>query len=327
MPNRLRRAWPLLRRAVLAGVCAWLAGPAEATDAAACPPPAHMPAQSELVQAAQRARDRGLLWRIERDDKVSWLYGTIHVGKLEWAFPGPTIAAALRQARSLALELDVGSAEVQQQIAAMRTRPDAQRRDPALPAALGARMRQQIAAACLDPNQMSDQPPVLQAVTLAVLSARGDGLDPAYAQEFALAGFMRARGVPVHSLETPAGQLDALGGGSEAEQLALVAQTLEQLDNGKARATLLRLARAWDDGDFDTLARYEQWCDCAHDAAERALLARVNDERNPALADGIAVLHEHAAPVFAAVGALHMTGEQSLPALLRRRGFSVERIR
>jgi uncharacterized protein len=109
-------------------------------------------------------------------------------------------------------------------------------------------------------------------------------------------------------------------------RLALLDQALDQLDDGQARTTLVRLAQAWSDGDLDTIAHYEQWCECARDDAERAFLARLNDDRNPALAERIAALHARGDAVFAAVGALHMTGARALPALLRERGFTVERV-
>ena len=56
-------------------------------------------------------------------------------------------------------------------------------------------------------------------------------------------------------------------------------------------------------------------------------MRKLNDERNPALADGIEAQHRQGKRVFAAVGALHMTGPQALPLLLAQRGFKVERVR
>ena len=52
----------------------------------------------------------------------------------------------------------------------------------------------------------------------------------------------------------------------------------------------------------------------------------LNDERNPALAERIDALHSEGRPLFAAVGALHMTGPQSLLRLLAARGFRIERV-
>jgi uncharacterized protein YbaP (TraB family) len=89
---------------------------------------------------------------------------------------------------------------------------------------------------------------------------------------------------------------------------------------------LTRLANAWEKGDLGTIADYESWCDCVRDEQEREFLRRMNDERNPHLASGIDALHLNGARVFAAVGALHMVGEKSLPKLLAARGYAIERI-
>jgi uncharacterized protein YbaP (TraB family) len=89
---------------------------------------------------------------------------------------------------------------------------------------------------------------------------------------------------------------------------------------------LRRLAEAWEQGDLAALEDYLAWCECGDSEADREFMRRLNDERNGPLADGIAALHERGQRIFAAVGALHMTGPQALPALLAARGFRVERV-
>lgn len=315
----------------LARLClfTWLAcaGAAQAQAEPNCPSVASAPSAEAMAAAARTTIDRGPLWRIERDGRRSWLYGTIHVGRLAWAFPGPTVSAALRRAQVLALELDLTSPEVQQQIADASAQLQAAQGPLVLPAPLAQRLARQIALACVDGAQMASQSPVIQAVTLMLLSARRDALDPAYAQEFVLAGYMHAAGKPVVSLETAAAQMAALAGGTLQDQLTLVEQSLDQLDRGQGRAVLQRPALAWEQADLAALASYEDWCDCARDEAERAFSKRLNDDRNPGLADAIARLHDSGQSVFAAVGALHMTGPQALPALLQARGFKVEAVR
>ena len=313
----------------LAGLCllAGLACTGTAQAEPDCPPVAGAPSPDALAAAARTASDRGPLWRIERDGRSSWLYGTLHVGRLAWAFPGPNVGAALRRAQVLALELDLTNPEVQQQIVKAGAQLQAAQGPLVLPAPTARRLARQIALACLDAAPMANQSPVMQAVTLMLLSARRDDLDPAYAQEFVLAGFMHASGKPVVSLETGAAQMAALAGGSLHEQLALVEQSLDQLDSGQGRAVLHRLALAWERADLAALASYEDWCECARDEAERAFSKRLNDDRNPGLADAIARLHNGGQSVFAAVGALHMTGPQALPALLQARGFKLEAVR
>ena len=314
-------------RPLLAGLCfvSWLAwtGAAQAQAEPNCPPVASAPSPEAIAAARRAASDRGPLWRIERDGRSAWLYGTIHVGSLAWAFPGPIVGAALRQAEVLAIELDVTSPEVQLQLAEASAQLHAAHGQVLLPAPLAQRLARQIALACLDAAHMASQSLVMQAVTLTVLSARRDALDPAYAQELVLAVYMHASGKPVLSLETAAAQVAVLASATQQDQVMLVQRTLDQLESGQGRAVLRRLALAWEQADLATLASYEAWCDCVHDDAERAFSKRLIDDRNPGLADAISRLHDGGQGVFAAVGALHMTGPQSLLALLRARGFKV----
>jgi uncharacterized protein YbaP (TraB family) len=294
-----------------------------AAASASCPPVAQVPSAEQMRAAQAVARDRGFLWRITRDGRTSHLYGTIHVGKFDWIFPGPAVRAALFGSDMLALELDLTDPATMQQLAAASAAGPAM---PALDEALRARIRRQAEAACLPDGLLDKQHPVMQAITLVVLGSRWDDLDPGYAQEYMLAGAARARRMPIVSLESVALQLRTLIPADANEALQAVTQVLDQLESGVARHSAKRLAQGWADGRLDDLAQYEQWCDCVTSEQDRAALRRINDERNPALAEHIEALHAGGKSVFAAVGALHMTGAQALPALLAKRGFTVERV-
>ena len=167
---------------------------------------------------------------------------------------------------------------------------------------------------------------MLQATTLTVMEARWLGMDSSYAMEQVLAAQVRLLGRRVVALESVATQIQALVPDDEAEARTLLEQSLQQLEDRSARRVLERLAAAWDEGNLAGLEDFESWCECAGNEAERAFLRKLNDERNPPLADGIENQHRQGRRVFAAVGALHMTGPQSLPLLLAQRGFKVERV-
>ena len=317
-------------RACVAGLAGalLLAAPAvraqpASSAAASCPPSAAAPTPEQMQAAAREARDRGLLWRLRKDGRISYLYGTIHVGRLEWVFPGRALGGALREADTLALELDPADPAVAQGLAAAASAA----KTPALPAPLQERLQRQLAAACVPPAAVRGMLPVMQAVTLALLAGRWDGLDAAYAQEWMLMREARTLQRPVVSLETAQSQLAVLLPSDDGEIVKLVDETLDQLERGRLRPVLLRLSAAWDRGDLAELETYERWCECADTDEERAFMRRLNDERNPAFAQRIDALHMQGRRVFAAVGALHMTGAQGLPRLLAERGYVVERIR
>jgi uncharacterized protein len=175
-------------------------------------------------------------------------------------------------------------------------------------------------------ESMATLHPVLQASTLTVLEARWLGMDPNYAMEQLLSAQVRSLGRKVLSLESIAQQKAALVPEDPDDALAVLEQTLAQLEDKSGRRVLDKLTRAWERGDLAALEDYEAWCECATSEAEKTFMRKLNDERNPPLADGIEAQHKAGKRVFAAVGALHMTGPLSLPKLMQQRGFKVERV-
>ena len=78
-------------------------GGAAAQQPSVCPPAARPPSSAEIEAGTKAARDRGFLWRATKDGRTSYLYGTIHVGRIEWMFPGPRVMAAVRASDLVAL--------------------------------------------------------------------------------------------------------------------------------------------------------------------------------------------------------------------------------
>jgi hypothetical protein len=286
-----------------------------------CPPTATAPSAAQVQAGMKAARDRGFLWRLRKDGRESWLYGTVHVARLEWTFPGPAVSAALQASDTIALELDLLDPDIQRRLAQAMAAPGAP-----IPAALRQRLQRQAEAECLPAQALERLGPELQVATLESLVGRREGLDPSYGIDAVLAGWARGAGKPVVSLETPERQLAALTMPTPAETVEFVDSTLTEIETGRATPALRRVAQVWADGDLERLTRYEAWCDCVKTLTDRAALTRLLDGRNPALADAVVALHGRGQRVFAAVGSLHMIGATGLPALLARRGFEVETI-
>ncbi|WP_256856742.1 TraB/GumN family protein [Variovorax sp. KK3] len=309
-----RRPWsPLLRKLALLALFV-SAGAA----LAACPPAAPAPDLSQSALAA--SVDRGLLWRIDKDGRSSWLYGTLHLGKVDWALPGPRVRRALLDSDTLAMELDLQDPAT---VAAF-----AERADPALSERLltperRRRLARQAAEACLPESALAGLRPILQVTTLSLLAARTEGLYGDFGSELFLSGLARAHNKRVVALESAATQLKMLAGDSEAEEAEHVDQALDELESGRAVVLASELAGAWARSDWNRLGSYNRWCECVRTPAERRAMRRLLDERNPGLADGIARLHGSGQRVFGAVGALHMVGPRGLPALMAARGFRV----
>ena len=290
---------------------------------ATCPPTAEALTPEQLQSGLRSARDRGFLWRITREGRSSWLYGTVHAAKRDWMFPGPQVTKALKASDTLALELDMLDPDIGRRL----TEGMAAQRSAPLPEPMRQRLLRLAEAECIPAQMLVPLGPALQISTLSVMVARRDGIDPAWGIDIFLASFGRSAGMTVISLETPELQLRLLQMPSEQETLDFVESGLHDLETGRARPLVLRLTQIWADADLDTLSRYEAWCDCLKTETDRAQQARLLDARNPPLADAITALHRGGKQVFAAVGSLHMIGPLGLPGLLAQRGFSVERVR
>ena len=297
----------------------WNAGLAQAEQ---CPPPPQIPTEAQAADAARAAQDRGFLWSVQRDGKTSYLYGTLHVGKLAWAMPGPRVAKALRASEVLAMELDVSDPRVQQQMAAL-VRSDG---PSSLSAEAQAQLREAAKALCVDWDTLGPLRPEFQLTTLLMTLARYEDLDAGFGSEVALAAMAPHLGLPTRSLETGTEQVAALSAASSAELAEWVQTGVNDLRTDKARRQLRKLSRVWADSDIQRLERYPHWCECEGTAAERAVLDRVVKQRNVTLAERIDALIRQEGPAFVAVGALHMVGSHGLPALLKARGFTVKQV-
>ena len=311
-----------LRRAFRIAVLA-MSGAAPFSHAeppADCPPAATELTPEQVSVGMSQARDRGFLWRITKDGHDSYLYGTVHVAKLEWMFPGPRIVEALEASDTIALELDLLDPQTRQELVDAMTEPPRF----SLPPQLVERVQKQMTAECIAPQAWASLGPELHIASLTAISARRDGLDPAYSIDLMLSGYGHRAAKRVLSLETAGGQLKALQLPTREATLAWVESGLDDLESGRSRPLLNRISGIWAAGDLGELARYDEWCECRKTATDREAMERLLDDRNPGLADRIDDLHASGRHVFAAVGSLHMVGPVGLPALMMKRGYKVE---
>ncbi|MCK9685835.1 TraB/GumN family protein [Scleromatobacter humisilvae] len=326
-------SWRALASAfLLVAAPAWAAAVAEpggTADAPAiaadvrCPPEAGQPTAEQAAAGMRAAVDSGLMWKATKGGRTVWLYGTIHVAKLSWAYPGPDVMHALMASDVVALELDVTDAGVIDRLRkAIERRPDA----PALPEALQRRLAAQMAANCIAPDHLASLRPEMQAVTVDLATARQFGLYPEYGIDTVIAGVARTLRKPLRSLETPESQAALLVSDDPAETARTVGEVLDELEGGQSPQMLQRLAGDWQRGDLADLDAYGQWCDCLDTPEQRAEFVKLIDERNPLMADKIAKWNAEGKSLFVAVGSLHMTGRIGLPELLKARGFQVERV-
>ena len=273
-----------------------------------------MPLEQQMAYVAgSPARNAGFLWRIEKDGRTSWLYGTIHLNHIDYAKPGPQIMLGMRSSDVLALEINPYEPH----------KPSAVAPSPAirLSGEQLDRVSKAYARECLALNSASVS---AAAVTMPLLLAQAQrkGLLAGYSPDSRLAQIAQRTGKPIVQLETLEQQLALLAPKSQAEFDAAFQLTLTEFESGKMQSDLVELNLAWRESAWQTFVKLEQ--DMTSSQPEFA--QRLLDQRNVHMAQKIDALHQEGKRVFVAVGALHMAGKAALPKLMQERGYSVSTV-
>lgn len=290
---------------------------------AACPPPAHIPTRTEVVQLIKSSKDHGFLWKVTKNGHASWLYGTMHIARLEWFMPGPLTRHALSASDTVAVELILSDPQT---MSALLRPASAERlqhlRDT------GRRQKLDAAAQklCLPTQALQNLPGSIEAASLIALSGRADGLYPDYAIDAIVQMLAKAANKPLVALETPEGQMQLLTGKTLAQEDELIDNALQDLNSTTGKTELNKIATMWGNSDVGLLNSYREWCQCERTPTEASQIKAMLDDRNVLMAEKIEHLHESGKSVFVAVGALHMSGPTGLPALLRNAGYDVQPI-
>ena len=285
---------------------------------AECVPPLSPPTAEQLQALQANAKDHGFLWKISKEGHSSWLYGSTHINRLSTALLGPKTRQALQQSQTVALELDPSDPATLAKLQQLGSQGAGQ-----VPAALKPRLKAQLDKVCLPESIIPAIHPMLLFSTLGLLSLREVGFETAFGTENML--LARSAGKKIIALESAESQMQALLGDGKVSP-AEYAEALAQLESNTEQAMTFKLLDAWAASDLFTLESFADWCDCMNTPKQRADMRRLLDERNAPMADNIAKLHSQSAPIFVAVGSLHMIGKNGLPALLAKRGFKVERV-
>jgi uncharacterized protein len=291
-----------------------------AAQAQACKHPLPQFDVAHWQKEAKSAQDKGLLWRLEKDGRTSWLLATVHVNTPSEAMLGPRVTQAMLNSDVVAVELDVLNPV---QVSQLMDKVKAEM--PPLTPATRMAVQQVLADGChpsaAKPEEIGR---MLLLPSLLTSHLRSHGLFAEYGADVFTLGMAQGMKKPVRSLETPDMQAQAMvlmqeGGSYDAK----VMETIAGLASDKVGKQVLRMHDVWLKGDADALQNYAQWCDCQNTQAEKRFIQAMTDARNPGMAQGIAQLHDQGQRVFAAIGMLHMTGPKAVQTLLTQAGFQV----
>lgn len=278
--------------------------------------------------APPKASPRPYLWRVERHGVVSYLFGTIHLGLDHRAALGPVGLAALASSRRVFVEMDLTSLDVVSEFTVAALRRAEMPPDRSLRQLLGSAAWQRLAAlhAGRIPAAQLDRlepwfvslwtlPRVLTPRTAPVPGVVRD----APPLDAVIASRAEARGAKISALESPAEHLATFAAIGRTQGVEMLEEVVE--DPEAMRDDTDRLVTAYARADDRTLRKIVGRLERRRPTVAEYLLFRRNERWREKL--------EHWLPegrVLVVVGVGHMYGERGLVSLLRRRGYTVERV-
>jgi uncharacterized protein YbaP (TraB family) len=283
--------------------------------------PAHAFAQTTAPAVAAPIQGDGpALWVVKDADSTLYLFGSVHVLRPTTGWASPRVEAAFDSASEIWFE--ISNPDDQSALMPLIQQHGLSPETP-LSSLLTAEENAELEAAAQSMGtsaaQLQSLRPWLAALTLSVAPLVKAGYDPKSGVELVLKARAEAAGKPIHGFETVDKQIGILAGLPAEVQLTFLRETLKDYENA---VTLLdTMVEAWAKGDVATLDRVmvEEMKD-----ASPALYQAVLVDRNIDWANQIQTMLAGSGTAFIAVGAGHLTGDDSVQAFLQKRGVTVE---
>jgi uncharacterized protein YbaP (TraB family) len=263
------------------------------------------------------------LWRIAGETNSIYLLGSIHLlREQDHPLPG-VIDTAYDDADVIVMEIDMDDADpVYTQAAFNRAgvrQDETTLRDLMGEEAFGA-ASEAAAAINIPLDLLAKSEPWLAAITVELMLLYRIGFDPALGVEMTMTQRAAADGKPIEGLETIDEQLAFLDGLPLDAQREMLLQVLSE---GAAMSESIDdLIEAWHHGDTATLEDALLDSTAGLDALNEVLV----NSRNRRWVETISTWLEDERDYLIVVGALHLVGEQGVPALLEKRGFGIHQL-
>jgi len=277
------------------------------------------------VTAGAPALAQPAMWAIKDADSTIYALGTVHLLKPDMEWKTPAVRAAIAEADELWLELPTTNPEAMasemmgliQKYGLSLTRP--------LSADLSADelkvLDEAARPAGLTGAQLEPFRPWFAAITLSTSAIVAAGFDPQSGVDSKVEAAFAERNIKPRGLETPEQQIRVFADMKREDELAFLRQTMNEFE--QAEEVMNGLVDAWAKGDIEGLDELlvTEMRNSSEDLYQALLVGRNANW----VADVMKTL-EGSGVSFLAVGAAHLIGEDSLLAMLAKKGVTIERV-
>lgn len=268
-----------------------------------------------------QAPQKHFLWKVE-DAKggSAYLLGSLHVLSAD-AYPLPAaIDKAFAESRTLVEEVDLDEMNDPMQMMAALAKAmltGGQTLDQLVSAETFAEVKERVETYGMPMAAIERMKPWLVAITLMAPTLQAAGFRPELGIDKHFFDRAKEKGLKRQALETLAYQLDRFDQMPPKLQEDMLKATIEDLDTQVGGVK--EMMRAWATGDIATMEKL------ALTAFQQSpdLYQRLLSERNQNWMPHVERCLSENAGCFVVVGAAHLVGQDGLPVLLRKKGYTV----
>jgi hypothetical protein len=262
------------------------------------------------------------IWVVKDPDTTIYLFGTFHAlnGKSAWF--NDEVKTAFDKSGELVLEIPPIEDKTAIQPVIMKYALDKSGRplSEKLSPATREKYTKALAELGAPPTAFDKFKPFFAALTLVMANAQKLGFTGESGAEAVLTKAAKDGKKPIGALETLDFQMGLFANMSEAEQIKMLQQTLDELP--EAAKLFDEMNEHWTKGDAEGFAKLMNEMDAQSPGMYKALLTN----RNANWADWIGKRLEKPGVVFVGVGAGHLGGKDSVQAQLAKRGIKSKRV-
>ncbi|BBB63985.1 conjugative transfer protein GumN [Undibacterium sp. KW1] len=278
-------------------------------------------ASSAFAQAETPAK--GVFWEVKSDKNTAYLFGSIHLAKASF-YPLPeAVDAAYKQADTLVVEVDTTDTKAAEKAMPFFTYAAPDKLENHIRKSTFESLQSMVGPAAA---QFQSLKPTIVATALSIGVFRQQGYDASKGVDLHYVLRAKQDKKNIIELESTAFQASVLGGLSDEDADAMLAQTLEGLKSGDTLRETAGMIAAWKSGDAEGLAKILQEA-ASKDVGSKKLMKLLLDDRNQGMAKKILGLLEEGKKLFIVVGAGHLSGANSIIELLEKQGLEVKQIK
>ena len=274
------------------------------------------------VLARDQKTDAPALWKIDGPKGDVYLFGSVHLLPQGVNWLTPALDAALNEAQVVVFEIDLDEsknpAAMQQLIAKLGVLPAGQLLRKLLAPEQRAKYERVLTSLGLPAPNLDPLRPWLAAVTIGVQWIVAKGYDPNSGVDEKIWAWGQQNGKQLAHLEGIEEQLGAFAGLSLEQEIEFLIVTVEQID--EMPTMLDDLVNAWRKGDTQRLDKVLNADMDEFPVLRDRLLKRRHEKWLPQIENMIAGGRTH----VIVVGTAHLVGKDSVIAMLRAQGMTVD---